>query len=72
MVHTREGGMGLRVRRPENQFCAKERILVVLCREWMMSTGRSLTEKSALEGLGVDTVRCECEASMEKDSLYSS
>lgn len=65
-MHTLEGGIGLRV------FHAKERILVVLYRECMMSTGRGFIEKRALEGLEVDTVRCECEASMEKDSLYSS
>ena len=47
----------MRVRRAENQFCAKERILVVLCRECMMSTGRGFIEKSALEGLGVDLGR---------------
>lgn len=37
-----------------------------------MNTGRGFIEKSALEGLGADTVRCDCEASMKKDSLYSS
>lgn len=56
----------MRVRRAENQFCAKERILAVLCMECMMSIGRGFIEKSALEDLRVDPGRCECEATWRR------